>query len=142
MRRTNSCPELSALARVGTPHGDPEVVEHLKNCQACRLDWQIQQGTRYLLDPEINTSASASLNDRIIGRATAIIRHSEQLPGWGHLAGSGLLAALATFAFVLTQANAGLTVSATQAALYALLVVVATALYLRQLDLTECADTE
>ena len=138
MRRMKSCPELSALARAGTPHGDPEVVEHLKNCEACRLDWQIQQGTRYLLDPEINTSASASLNDRIIGRATAIIRHSEQLPGWKHLVGSGLLAALATFAFAL--ANARLTIPATQAGLYALLVVVATALYLRQLDLTECAD--
>ena len=38
-------------------------------------------------DPEINTSASASLNDRIIGRATVIIRQSEQLPGWGNPAG-------------------------------------------------------
>ncbi|MCY3548749.1 MAG: hypothetical protein F4Z31_14145 [Gemmatimonadetes bacterium] len=136
----SSCPELSALARVGTPHADPEVVEHVKNCDACRLDWQIQQGARYLLDPEINTSASASLNERIIARATAIIRHSEQLPGWGHLVGSGLLAALATFAVALAQPNAGLTVSATQAGVYALLVIVATATYLRHVDLAECAD--
>ena len=135
-----SCPDLSALARAGTPHADPEVVEHLKHCEACRLDWQIQQGTRYLLDPEINTSASAGLNERIVARATAIVRHSEQLPGWGHLAGSGLLAALATFAVALAQPNAGLTVPAAQAGLYAVLVVVATALYLRQLDLAECAD--
>ena len=136
----SSCPELSALARAGTPHADPEVVEHLRKCDACRLDWQIQLGTRYLLDPQINTSASASPNERIIARATAIIRHSEQLPGWGYLAGSGLLAALATLAVALAQANAGITASATEVGLYALLVVVATALYLRQLDRTECTD--
>lgn len=136
----SSCPDLSALARAGTPHADPEVVEHLKHCEACRLDWQIQQGTRYLLDPEIDTSASAGLNQRIVARATAIVRRSEQLPGWGHLAGSGLLAALATFAVPLAQTNAGLTVPATQAGLYAVLIVVATALYLRQLDLAECTD--
>ena len=102
--------------------------------------WLVQQGARYLLDPEINTSASASLNERIIARATAIIRHSEQLPGWGHLVGSGLLAALATFAVGLAQPNAGPTVSATQAGVYALLVVVATAVYLRHVDQAECAD--
>ncbi len=136
----SSCPELSALARAGTPHADPKVVEHLRKCDACRLDWQIQLGTRYLLDPQINTSASASPNERIIARATAIIRHSEQLPGWGHLAGSGLLAALATLAVALAQANAGITASATEVGLYALLVVVVTALYLRQLDRTECTD--
>lgn len=140
MRRMSSCPELYLLARVGTPHADPEVVEHVKNCDACRLDWQIQQGTRYLLDPDINTSASASLNERIIARATAIIRQSEQLPGWGHLVGSGLLAALAAFTVALAQPNAGHTVSATQAGVYALLVIVATATYLRHVDLAECAD--
>ena len=136
----SSCPELSELARVGTPHADPEVVEHLRHCEACRLDWQIQQGTRYVLDPEINTSASASLNERIIARATAVIRHSEQLPGWGHLVGSGLLAALATFAVALAGMNTGVTASATEVALFALLVVVATASYLRHLDLAECSN--
>ena len=140
MRRMSSCPELSALARAGTPHADPEVVEHLKNCDACRLDWQIQQGSRYVLDPDINTSSSATLDERIIARATAIIRQSEQLPGWGHLVGSGLLAALAMFAVALVRANVGFTVSATQAALYALLVVVATASYLRHVDQAECGD--
>lgn len=140
MRRTSSCPELSALARAGTPHADPEVVEHLKNCDACRLDWQIQQGFRYLLDPEINTSASATLNERIIARATAIIRQSEPLPGWRQLVGSGLLAALAAFAVALAQPSAGFTASVIQAALYALLVIVATAVYLRHVDQGECAD--
>ena len=136
----SSCPELFALARAGTPHAAPEVVEHLRNCDACRLDWQIQLGTRYLLDPEINTSASASLHERIIARATAVIRHTEQLPGWGHLAGAGLLTALATFAVALAGINAGITASATEVGLIALLVVVATASYLRHLDRTECSN--
>ena len=128
------------MARVGTPHADPEVVEHLRHCDACRLDWQIQLGTRYVLDPEINTSASASLNEQIVARATAVIRNSEQLPGWGHLAGSGLLAALATFAGAWAHKNAGVTASAAEVGLFALLVVVATASYLRHLDRAECTD--
>ena len=135
-----SCPDLSALSRAGTPHADPAVAEHLRTCDACRLDWQIQQGTRYLLDPEIKANAFGDLDERIIARATAIMRHSEQLPGWRHLAGSGLLAALAAVAVTWwTPANTGGTVSVTEMGLYALVGAVAAALYLRRIDEAECS---
>ena len=134
-----SCPDLSALSRAGAPHADPAVVEHLRTCDSCRLDWQIQQGTRYLLDPQIETSASAGLDARIIARATAIMRHSEHLPGWGHLAGSGLLVALAAVAVTWAPVNAGVAVPVTHVVLYALVGAVATVLYLRRIDEAECS---
>lgn len=132
-----TCPDLSALARAGAPHSDPAVAEHLKTCESCRLDWQIQQGTRYLLDPEIDTSATADLDERIVARATAIMRQSEQLPGWGHLIGSGLVVALAAAA-VLWWAPVNAGVPVTGVALYALAAAVATVVYLRRIDEAEC----
>ena len=134
-----SCPDLSALARVGTTEADPEVVKHLKECDSCLLDWQIQLGTRYLSDPEIDATASVDLDERIIARATAIARHSERLPGWRHLVVAGLLAASAAFAFVWTSMDRGGTAPVTVAALYALAGAVATVLYLRRLDQRECS---
>ena len=103
-----------------------------RTCDSCRLDWQIQQGTRYLLDPDIKTTALADLDERIIPRATAIMRHSEQLPGWGHLAGSGLLVALAAVAIAWAPVNAGVMVPVTHVGLYALVGAVAMVLYLRR----------
>ena len=88
-----------------------------RTCDSCRLDWQIQQGTRYLLDPQIETSALADLDERIIARATAIMHHSEQLPGWGHLAGSGLLVTLAAVAVAWAPVNAGVMVPVTHVGL-------------------------
>ena len=134
-----SWPDLSALARVGTTEADPEVVEHLKKCDSCLLDWQIQLGTRYLSDPQIDARASVDLDQRIIARATAITRHSERLPGWRHLAVAGLLAASAAFAFMWTSMHGGVTAPVTDAALYALAGAVATVLYLRRLDRRECS---
>ena len=134
-----SCPDLSALARVGTTEADPEVVEHLKKCDSCLLDWQIQLGTRYLSDPQIDATASVDLDQRIIARATAITRHSDRLPGWRHLAVAGLLAASAAFAFLWTSMDGGVTAPVTDAALYALAGAVATVLYLRRLDQRECS---
>lgn len=133
-----SCPELSALARVGTAEADPEVVEHLRKCDSCVLDWQIQLGTRYLSDPQVDATASVDVDERIIARATAIIRHSERLPGWRHLAVAGLLAASAAFAFVWTSMGGGVAAPVTDAALYALVGAVATVLYLRRRDREEC----
>ena len=134
-----NCPDLSALSRAGAPHADPAVAEHLRTCDSCRLDWQIQQGTRYLLDPEIETSATVDLDERIVARATAIMRHTEQLPGWRHLAGSGLLVALAAIAVTLAPVNVGATVPVTHVGLYALVGAVATVLYLRRIDEAECS---
>ena len=132
-----SCPELSSLARVGSAEADPEVVEHLRNCDSCLLDWQIQLGTRYLSDPQIDATASVDLDERIIARATAITRHSERLPGWRHLAVAGLLAASAAFAFLWMSGTDAIPVTA--AALYALAGAAATAFYLRRLDQRECS---
>lgn len=135
-----SCPDLSALARAGAPHADPAVAEHLRTCDSCRLDWQIQQGTRYLLDPDIKTSASADLDEKIIARATAIMRHSEQLPGWGHLVTSGLLVVLAAVAVTWwAPVNAGVMVPVTRVGLFALVGAVAAVLYLRRIDEAECS---
>lgn len=71
---------------------DPEVVAHLRKCDSCLLDWQIQLGARYLSDPGIDATASVDPDERIIARATAIMRHSERRPGWRHLVLAGLLA--------------------------------------------------
>ncbi len=129
-----SCPDLSTLARAGPPHSDPAVIEHIRTCESCRLDWQIQQGTRYLLDPQIDTSASAGLDERIVARATAIMRHTERRPGWGHLVGSGLLVALAAVAFMWAGAGAGVMAPVARVGLLALVAGVATVLYLRRID--------
>ena len=110
-----------------------------RTCDSCRLDWQIQQGTRYLLDPDIKTSALADLDEKIIARATAIMRHSEQLPGWRHLFGSGLLVALAAVAVMWAPVNADVMVPVTHVGLYALAGAVAAVLYLRRIDQAECS---
>ena len=134
-----SCPDLSALARVGTTEADPEVVAHLKKCDSCLLDWQIQLGTRYLSDPQIDARESVDLDQRIIARATAIMRHSERLPGWRYVAVTGTLAASAAFAFVWASMDGGVTAPVTDAALYALAGAFATIVYLRRLDRKECS---
>ncbi len=118
---------------------DPEVIAHLKKCDSCLLDWQIQLGARYLSDPGIDATASVDPDERIIARATAIMRHSERRPGWRHQALAGLLAALAAFAFVWTSVGGGVTAAVTGAALYALAGAVATVCYLRWLDRKESA---
>lgn len=133
------CPNLSELAKVGTPEASPEVVEHLKTCNSCLLDWQIQLGARYLSDPEIDAARSADLDERIIARATAIMRHSERIPGWRHLAVTGLLAASAAFGFVWMSMAGGVTAPVIGAALYALAGAIATVSYLRWLDRRECS---
>lgn len=134
-----NCPSLSELARVGSTEADPEVVAHLKTCDSCFLDWQIQLGTRYLSDPQIDAVGSGDLDERIVARATAIMRHSEGIPGWRHLAVAGLMAAAAAFAFVWMSMGGGVTVSVTDAATYALAGAIATACYLRWLDQRECS---
>ena len=133
-----SCPDLSA-ARVGTTEADPEVVAHLKKCDSCLLDWQIQLGTRDLSDPQIDATAPVDMDERIIARASAIARHSERLPGWRHLAVAGMLAASAAFAFAWMSMDAGVIAPVTDAVLYAIAGAVATVLYLRRLDQRECS---
>ena len=133
-----SCPNLSALARVGTTEADPEVVDHLKKCDSCLLDWQIQLGTRYLSDPQIDATAPVDLDERIIARATAIKSRPERLPGWRHQAVAGLLAASAAFAFAWVSMDGGVMAPVTDTALYALAGAVATVLYLRRRDRKEC----
>ena len=90
-----SCPDLSALARAGTPKADPAVVEHIRNCDSCWVDWQIQQGARFLRDPQV--VAADDLDERIVARAALIARHSERPANWRRLLVTGLLVGVLTF---------------------------------------------
>ena len=98
------CPDLSALARAGTPRGDPAVEEHLHSCDSCWLDWQIQQGARCLAisggkaphDPR-------DLNEQVLTRIALIASQSEGPSGWKQLALSGLLIAVSVLIFLATR---------------------------------------
>ena len=132
-----SCPDLSALARAGTPRADPMVVEHIRSCRSCWLDWQIQQGARYLHDPRIK--ATGDLDDRIIARAALAVRHSERPASWRLLAVAGLLVATAILYFLLVRPQVADPIPVVGAALSALASGVAAALYFRRRDEKECA---
>lgn len=95
-----SCPDLRTLGRVGTDNADPAILEHITSCRSCWLDWQIQQGARYLEDPA-TTGAAEDLDDRVVARMLLRSRHLELPAGWAHSAISGTLVAIATLACLL-----------------------------------------
>lgn len=131
-----SCPDLSALARAGTPQADPEVTEHLRTCRSCWLDWQIQQGARYLDDPLLAPTDDA--DERVVARATLIQRLADRPAGWRHLAASGLLVATAVLVFLLAPLDRAVAIALEDAALYALVAGVLATLYFRSQDEREC----
>ena len=95
-----NCPDLRTLGRVGTPNADPAVVEHVFNCEACWLDWQIQQGARYLQDPVVKTASD--VNDRVIARVLIRSRHHWEAPAtWRDAALFGAVVAIAVLVFML-----------------------------------------
>ena len=101
-----TCPDLASLGRVGTTRADPAVVEHLHKCRSCWLDWQIQQGARYLLqDDLVVRGPSRNLNRLVIARITAMERHLEKPAGWLQLAASALLVAIAVLVFLLVRTD-------------------------------------
>ena len=132
------CPDLSALARAGTPRADPAVKEHLRTCRTCWLDWQIQQGARYLDDPLVTHTGDG--DDRVVARATLIQRLADRPAGWRHLAASGLLVATAVLVFLLAPLDRTAAVTLEDAALYALVAGILATLYFRTQDEKECGS--
>lgn len=95
-----NCPDLRTLGRVGTPDADPAVVEHVFNCESCWLDWQIQQGARYLRDPVGKTASD--VNDRVIARVLLRSRRHREAPAtWRDAALFGAGVAIAVLVFML-----------------------------------------
>lgn len=131
-----TCPDLSALARAGTPQADPAVMEHLQACRSCWVDWQIQQGARYLDDPLVTPTHDT--DERVLARATLIQRLADRPAGWRHLAASGLLVATAVLVFLLAPLDRAVAVTLEDAALYALIAGVLATLYFRTQDEKEC----
>jgi len=131
-----SCPDLSSLARAGTPQAEPAVVEHIRNCESCWLDWQIQPGARFLVHPRV--SAATDLDERIVARAALIARHSDRPASWRRLAVTGAL--VAAIAFLLLMIPNGLSgpMPVPHSVLGALFVGAASVLYIRRRDEKEC----
>lgn len=124
------CPDLSELARVGTPRADPAVVEHLKTCSSCWLDWQIQAGARYALDPRFRSTYD--LNERVIARLQIREARREKRSSWVDLAVFGGLVAATGIAFLLGSAGAGMGMSIGLGVGYAVMGGVAAAFFLRK----------
>lgn len=124
------CPDLSELARVGTPSADPAVVEHLKTCSSCWLDWQIQEGARYALDPRFRSTSD--LNERVIARLQIREARREERSSWVDLAVFGGLVAATGIAFLLGSAGAGMGMSIGLGVGYAVMGGVAAAFFLRK----------
>ena len=102
-----TCPDLTSLGRASTTRADPAIVEHLHECQSCWLDWQIQQGARYLLNDDADTrGASGHLNRLVIARITAMEEHLDKPAGWLQLTASALLVATAVLLFLFVRMDA------------------------------------
>ena len=112
-----TCPDLSDLARVGTPRADPAVVEHLQTCHSCWLDWQIQQGARYLHTGVRNDPQD--LNQKVMVGITEMARQSDGPAGWGQLSLFGFLIAVALLIFFFMRMGATAPVPLGHVAIYA-----------------------
>lgn len=137
-----SCPDLSALARVGTRRADPSVVEHLRTCDSCWMDWQIQQGARLfhhssedrhgVLHPNASVMAEISFAEQLVDDAPPA--------AWNYLAVSGLLIAAAALTFFLTPMNSMDGIPIGHAIAYAAASGIAGAVYCWRRDRTESPD--
>ena len=74
-----SCPDLAAIARVGTPRGDRMLAEHVQSCRSCWLDWQILTGVRLLAE----------------------VHGADDPVTWGQRTGAALLVAASVVLFIL-----------------------------------------
>lgn len=127
------CPDLRTLSRVGTPDADPAVVEHVANCESCWLDWQIQQGLRYLEDPAVK--GASDVNDRVIARVRIRLRRNSELPArWRDAALFGAVVAIAVLAFLVAVPAAAAATPFGPAAGYAVLAGALGALYVKKRD--------
>lgn len=126
------CPDLRTLSRVGTPDADPAVVEHVASCRSCWLDWQIQQGARYLQDPAVSTDSD--VHDRVIARVLLRSRHSDLPARWRDSAIFGAVVAIATLAGLLGLPAASVVIPVVPAVAYAFAAGVLGALYVKKQD--------
>ena len=128
-----NCPDLRTLSRVGTPNADPAVVEHVTNCESCWLDWQIQQGLRYLEDPLVK--GASDVNDRVIARVHIRARRDSEKPArWRDAALFGAVVAIAVLAFLVAVPSAAAAVPFAPAVGYAIVTGVGCALYIKKRD--------
>lgn len=115
-----NCPSLTDLARVGTPRADLAVVEHVQTCESCRLDWEIQLTTRYMLETDSDEAGDLrDVNERVMARITAIARQSDGPTRWSELVLSGLLVAVAVAAFLMTSTDTAVPIQVDHVALLA-----------------------
>ena len=130
-----TCPDPVALARATSPDAAPAVAEHLKTCASCWLDWQIQQGTRYALAPDIEVPST--LTHRAVVQIERKARRREEAQRWWDLSILGTLVAIAAFAFLLVGGTAEVEVAPGPAAVAAIMAGIVAALYTRRQDLKE-----
>lgn len=131
-----TCPDRTTLDRLDSSDADPELIEHLKTCPSCWLDWQIQHGLRHVLDPPI--PVRTDLNERVIARMALREAQLERTLRWRDLAMSAVLVAAATGVFFLATGTAGPVVSVSTA-LYVIAGGVAAATYVKREDRNERA---
>ena len=131
-----TCPDPTALNRTGAHDADPELIEHLKTCPSCWLDWQIQHGLRHVLDPQ--RPVRADLNERIIARMALRAAQLERTLRWQDLAMSAVLVVLATGVFFLATGSGSSPVSISTA-LYVIAGGVLAALHVKREDRNERA---
>lgn len=128
-----NCPDLRTLSRVGTPNADPAVVEHVSSCESCWLDWQIQQGMRYLEDPLVK--GASDVNDRVIARVHIRSRRDSEAPArWRDAALFGAIVAIAVLAFLVAFPAAAVAIPVAPAVAYAVMAGVLGALHVKRRD--------
>ncbi len=127
-----TCPDPTLLSRANSPEPDPEVVEHLKSCPSCWLDWQIQHGARYALNPEVEVPPG--LNERAMARIQREARRLDEVERWWDFPVLGGLVAIAAFAFFIAGGNAETTLPPVTAAVGAVMTGIVAALYTRYRD--------
>ena len=130
-----TCPDPIALTRASSPQADPDVLEHLKRCPSCWLDWQIQHGARYALNPE--AELPPGLNERAMARIEREARRLEETERWWDFPILGALVAIGTFAFFIGGGDAETALPPVTAAIGAVATGIVAALYTRYRDQRE-----
>lgn len=130
-----TCPDPTLLSRATSPEADPEVVEHLRSCPSCWLDWQIQHGARYALNPE--AELPPGLNERAMARIEREARRLDEVERWWDFPVLGGLVAVGAFAFFVAGGNAETSLPPVTAAIGAIATGIVAALYTRYRDQKE-----
>lgn len=117
------CPDLVDIVRSGTTP-DPPVLEHIRRCPSCLLDWQIQQGMRYLRHADRNAAPLGSdhledLNRQVMAQIPLVPPPTDGTISWGQLWLSGLFITLGVFMFLTMNGDAPSAISLGGAAMYA-----------------------